>query len=180
MRRLFFAFLLVTAPAFADSITIGTLTYLGTNSQGYSTYQVVLNTTGITAEPHLVDIGIGANQIGATYGPFNSVDTITFGPGGGVPNCGPCPSISVIAWFPNDKTFLLANAESFTPWKSTSPLIVPLPGHSTILAGQSAPIIITSVPEPGTAFLIGIGLASLIARRRFSSSPPGIVPKKKK
>ncbi|HWO32446.1 MAG TPA: PEP-CTERM sorting domain-containing protein [Candidatus Acidoferrum sp.] len=42
---------------------------------------------------------------------------------------------------------------------------LPLPGQSFIQPGQSVPIVITAVPEPGTALLLGIGLASLVVRR---------------
>jgi len=72
MRFLTFLLLLLTAPAFADSITIGTLSYLGPNAQGISQYQVVVNTNGITAAPIMFDIGIGNDQGGAALGPYTT------------------------------------------------------------------------------------------------------------
>src|SRR5262252_616589 len=82
----------------------------------------------------------GIKSNGVTFGPFSSVSTFTLGPGPGVPNC-PCSLVSSIAWFPNDTTLTLANGYPFKVWKNIDPLIVPLPGNSTVIAGQSTPII---------------------------------------
>ncbi len=172
MRLLTFLLLLLTAPAFADSIDIGTLSYLGLNSQGISQYQVVINTNGITAAPIMFDIGIGNDQGGAALGPYNTTLPINIiYLGAGIPSC-PCTSLTFGVIFDLSSlptTFQLANGKSFTPITTTNSTILPLPGQTFIQPGQSVPILITSVPEPATVSLMGIGMICLIAqwRRRF-------------
>jgi hypothetical protein len=172
MPRLFFALFFLSAPALANSvITIGTFTYLGPNSQGRSQYEIELNTNGVTAEPFtLVGVAIGSNNGGATFEIPTTADfdlTIT---GGGFGNC-PCTSIFLsLGISPSGRpvTFLLANGTPFTAYALDTSTLLPLSGQFFIQPGQSVPITLTAVPEPGTALLIGFGLASLVIRRARS------------
>lgn len=177
MRYLTFLLLLLTAPAFADSIDIGTLSYLGPNAQGFSQYQVLINTNRITAAPIMFDIGIGTDQGSAELGPYNTTLPLNLlfhgGPSQGLPPC-PCASIGFSVVFDLSSlptTFLLANGKSFTPLTSTNSTILPLPGQTFILPGQSVPILITSVPEPATVSLMGIGMICLIAQWKRRPRP---------
>jgi hypothetical protein len=168
MRRLGFLFLLLTFPsiaALADSITIGELTYLGLNSQGVSQFQVQIDSTnGITAAP-LTFLGLeGAN--GALEGishTFNTAQTTEYYFSW---TC-PCTAFTFVLEF-NDEgklfTFLLANGKPFTAYDATFSTILPLSGQTSIRIGQSVPIRIAEVPEPGTALLLCGGLACISAK----------------
>jgi hypothetical protein len=177
MRRLGFLLLLLSTPALADSITIGTFTYVGTNPQGLSTYQAVFN-SGVTAEPLFFPVVVLGFQFGAqTLGPFDSSNTITLGPGPGILNC-PCSFVSftpVLSQSSPTFTFLLANGQLFNALSASTSIILPLPGETLVQPGQSVPITLTAVPEPSTALLVGIGLTILIVIVRWKprTATPG-------
>lgn len=169
MARMVFVLLFLSTPALANSIiTIGAFTYLGPNSQGLSQYQAVLNTNGVTAEPFtFIGYGFGENgggvccpSIPTTAGPITI--TVTFG------RC-PCSSFSFTLLLPGSPnkpfTFLLANGQLFTAYSVDTSTVLPLPGRSSIEPGQSVPVQITAVPEPGTALLIASGLTCFVGRR---------------
>ena len=62
MRKLLLVVLLTPLAAFADSITVGTVTFLGYNAQGFSGFQMsFIPTAGITAQPLSFWAGITAN-----------------------------------------------------------------------------------------------------------------------
>lgn len=167
-----FVLLFLSIPALANSVasvTIGTLTYLGPNSEGASQYQIDLDSHDVTAEPFMSIVAVIGNDLGAesieipTTAGFNLVITRGFN------NC-PCTSISlslVISYDTSQKvTVLLANGKSFTAFAVDTSTILPLQGQSFIEPGQSVPIELTAVPESGTALLLGIGLAGLLVRPR--------------
>lgn len=174
MRRLGFLLLLLSTPALADSITIGTFTYLGTNAQGLSTYQAVFN-SGVTAEPLFFPIVLLGNQFGAqSLGPFYSSNTITLGPGPSILNC-PCTFVSfavVLSQSSPTFTFLLANGQPFSAFSVSTSIVLPLTGETFVQPGQSVPITLTSVPEPSAALLMSIGLTILIVRWKHHAHTP--------
>jgi len=170
MYRVVLAFVCLTAPALANSITIGTLTYLGENSQGASQYQIQINTNGITAQP----FGNVLSRFGTDLGsltfaiPTTAAFTETFLGGNGLHNC-PCTSISLTMLFDAQGhriTFLLANGQPFTAHGISTATLLPLSGQSFIQPNQSVPIQITAVPEPTTMLLLGSGLVGVLVRRR--------------
>lgn len=167
MRRIGFLLLLFAAPALADSITIGTFTYVGTNSQGFSTYQAVFN-SGVTAEPLFFNSAVlliqipGGNIDGISIGSVSGSSTLTIGPMLNL-SC-PCTFISFLLYL-NQTTFLLANGQSFHTFGTSTPaIILPLAGDSFVQPGQSVPIILREVPEPSMAVLMSIGLTILTVR----------------
>ena len=175
MRRFFLPILPVVlllflpSAAFANSLPIGTLTYLGENSQGASQYRIQIDTTGITAEPFtnlVAEVGgkLGAGTIGIpTTAGFTQIISEGF------TNC-PCTSF-FFALFLSDipshpVTFLLANGQSFTAYSKDISTLLPLEGETFLQPGQSVPIVLTAVPEPGTLFLTCSGILVFLVRRR--------------
>jgi hypothetical protein len=159
----------LSSTAFADSLAIGTLTYLGENSQGISQYKIQIDTNGITAEPftnRVAEVGskLGAGDIAI---PTTAGFTEIIGQGF-TPNC-PCTSfffglfLSDIPSHP--VTFLLANGQPFTAYSKDVSTLLPLPGQTFLQPGQSVPIVLTAVPEPGTLFLMSGGAVALLLRR---------------
>lgn len=172
MPRIGFLVILLAAPLFADSITIGTLTYLGTNSAGYSSYSVNFDTTGVTAHPFELNLALGGS-----FGPFSSVQELTLGPGPGIINC-PCTAVEISIYFPSSQppTLQLVSGSLFHPLPITNSFILPLAGQMFIQPGQSVLIEITAVPEPGTMLLVASGLPFLLKclqrpRRQIISGP---------
>jgi hypothetical protein len=155
--------------AFADSITVGTLTFLGYNSQGLSEFQMsFISTAGITAEPLNFEVAILVNGGSADDHFVTTSEPVTFlemgGPATGLPPC-PCGSLGVLLFFDNAYddpfTFLLANGEPFKAYHQNISTMLPLPGQDFIQIKQSAPITITSVPEPATLLLFAVGLTPI-------------------
>lgn len=160
----FVCLLALCSLARADSITIGALTYLGTED-GVSGYQLSLNATGITLQPlSFADVILSIKGVVLDAGPMTTPTFLLFTGGQDrvLPAC-PCSSVLLDLSFlsPNSQlTFTLINGQSFT---TSSNVLVNL--HSAfgkrLVAGQSIPITLVSVPEPGTWALFGSGLLFL-------------------
>jgi hypothetical protein len=180
MRRVGFLLLtlLCAFPALADSykggpITIGTFTYLGETPQGNSQYEIAFNTTGITVDPLQLNVSIVNQRSGATFGTFPTVGppiVVT-----GYVNC-PCTFINYGVYFagggPGPFPIQLVNGQTFVAYLATnSPPFLPSPGNTYVTVGESGPILLRAVPEPGTMLLFGSGLAGLIARRGLLKKP---------
>jgi PEP-CTERM motif-containing protein len=157
--------------ALANSITIGQLQFLGTNPQGVSAFKVILDTSGVTASPlTLQNLTLIENRSAQDTGTITSPITILFlgGPGFRLPAC-PCESLQIDLFFPTaDKviTFQLAGGGLFTTNSRPKFFLRPLPGQKFLSAGESASIVLTSVPEPGTLALFAGGLAVMFSLRR--------------
>jgi hypothetical protein len=81
-----------SAGAQANSITIGQFQYLGTDSQGVSGFEVILNTTGVTASALMLkDLRLTENGTAENAGAITTPTAILFlgGPGFRLPAC-PC------------------------------------------------------------------------------------------
>lgn len=176
----------VTGAAWANSITIGHLQYLGTNPQRISAFKVTLDPTGVTSMQFgLSNLTLSVNGVSQSAGAITTPTTLLFvgGPDRALPSC-PCAMVGLQLFLsPGTKpvTLRLANGELFTTPALTTLQLVP-PGDRRVLEpGDSVPITLTSVPEPSTLALIGTGLSMTAYRfrrtriRRVSSavSHPG-------
>ena len=93
MLRWVIVLMFLATPALADSITIGTLSYLGPNSQGLSQFQIELDTNGVTAQPFTGVVGVLGNKFfGGTAFTIPTTAAFTETIVSGVFNC-PCSSI---------------------------------------------------------------------------------------
>ena len=169
------AFLGLIAPvARANSITIGQFQFLGTNPQGISAFKVTLDTTGITAFPLILqNLMLIENSRAQSTGNITSPVTILFLGGSDfpMPAC-PCKSLQVDLFTPtDDKVFTLQLASGGVFMTSSRPrfLLRPLAGQKFLSAGQSASIVLTSVPEPGTLALFSGGLGLVFYWHRWKS-----------
>jgi hypothetical protein len=89
-------------------------------------------------------------------------------PGLRLPPC-PCRSLELDLFFPTThKTFSfeLAGGDLFTTKSRPKFFLRPLPGQRFLSSGESAPVVLTSVPEPATLFLFAAGLAATLHRAR--------------
>ena len=160
-----------SAGAQANSITIGQFQYLGTNPQGVSGFKVILNTTGVTAFALMLkDLRLTENGTAENAGAITTPTAILFlgGPGFRLPAC-PCESLQIQLFFPTTEkvfTLQLAGGGFFTTRSTPRFFLRPLPGQRFLLPGQSASVVLTSVPEPGTLALFSGGLAAVVFYRR--------------
>ena len=164
---------LIAPVARANNITIGQFQFLGTNPQGISAFEVALDTTGITALPlTLQNLTLIENNSAQSTGSITSPVTILFLGGSVFPlSACPCKLLQVDLFFPTyDKVFTLqlAGGGVFTTSSRPKFFLRPLPGQRYLSAGQSASIVLTSVPEPGTLALFSGGLAAVFYGRRWN------------
>ena len=156
MRRSLFLLLtviVISSVAWCKNIVVGSIQYLGTNAQGVSAFKVVLNTTGITESPITFD-----NMTLAEQGSKQSTGSITTpvevlflgGSNLRMPAC-PCRTVRVELLLKGTEltfTFRLANGEWFTARRVNWSFLRPPRGEQFLLPGQSAPITLSSLPEP--------------------------------
>jgi len=174
--RTFFLFAFLTAAvtgAEANSITIGQIQFLGTNSQGVSAFKVILNTTGVTASSvTLRNLTLIEKGTAESTGTITLPATILFLGGAGfkLPAC-PCKSAQIKLFFDTQQktiTLQLADGELFVTNSKPVFFLLPLPKQRFLTAGQSEPIVLTSVPEPAAVTLFSGGLALLLYLQRSS------------
>jgi hypothetical protein len=151
--------------AAANSITIGQVQFLGTNSQGVSAFKITVNDAGITASAlTLANLMLMENGTAENAGVVTSPASILFlaGPGLRLAAC-PCKSAEIRLSFPTKQatfTLQLANGDLFVTSASPIFFLRPLAGNSFLTAGQSEALVLKSVPEPSpfSLFSGGVGL----------------------
>jgi PEP-CTERM motif-containing protein len=185
LRRwpLLFALLLLTAPAFADSITIGSLTFLDSDNPSNpqrAFFLLQLNTQGLTFNgrtglPVPLVFDVQAYGFG-WYGPFSTIpptNTYLF-----PPYFCPCGeavfNLSLLYPYP----FRLANGKLFIPNPNITVGLYALPGQTYLQYGQSVAIVLNSkpslAPEPASLLLFASGLlatAGVVWRKRRALAP---------
>lgn len=176
---LLFLLFLLNAPAFANSITIGTLTFLGSSdptSPHKPMFQLELNTQGVTFDSYAPELPYSlffeAQVFGLDAGVFATIPPTyaTF-----IPRyfC-PCEAAVFTMSLMNPYPFRLANGQLFNPNTTITLILEPLPGQTYLQYGQIFPIVLTSVPapvpEPGTLLLFASGLLGVAgaARRKWA------------
>jgi hypothetical protein len=173
--RFFGLLLLLAGFARADSITIGQIQFLGTFENGVSVFKVTLDTTGITAGPlAITDLflsvqGISSEGTGAITTP--AAFLFLGGSGFGLPAC-PCDSATVTLIFSSsNQAITLANGTLFTA-KGTSISILSAGAGGQLQPGDSAPIVLTPVPEPATLLFVATGVPLMTRRLLYARGGP--------
>jgi hypothetical protein len=171
--RFFGLLLLLAGFARADSITIGQIQFLGTEN-GVSAFKVSLDSTGVSAGPlTFADLLLSVQGSSEDTGPIITPVTFLFlgGSGFGLPAC-PCDSVTlklVLSSSNQPVTLTLADGRVFTAKAANiSTLGSGVGGQLQLQPGDSAAIVLTSIPEPATLTLIAIGLP-LVTKRVLSA-----------
>jgi hypothetical protein len=163
---------LLTAPAFANSITIGTLTYVGWGTWGNPPKAMMilqLNTSGMIFDSYVLalpySLAFDTQVFGWDAGQFLTIPptSIPIDP----PHYCPCEVIVFTMTLLNTGPFRLANGQLFNPSSSITVMLEPLPGQTYLQYGQSVNIVLTSqptpVPEPTSLALFGSGALGIAA-----------------
>jgi hypothetical protein len=160
--------LLLAGFARADSITIGQIQFLGTEN-GVGGFKVSLDTTGVTAGPltfaHLVLSVRGSLEAYPVSVTTPAAILFVAGPGLGLPAC-PCDSVTlklVLSSSDHPITFTLADGTPFEAKAINISVLRPGVGGQ-LQPGDSAAIVLTSIPEPATLVLLATGLPLLTKR----------------
>ena len=175
---LLFALLLLTAPAFANSITIGKLTFLGSSDPNYprkGPFLLQLNTQGLTFYrrfPHVpLPLVFDVRVFGWDGGLFTTIpatDTL-LRPMHFCPCEAAVFNMSLLYTWP----FRLANGRLFYPSSTLTVSLYAPPGQTYLQYGQSVDVVLNSqpspVPEPASLLLVANGLlatAGVVWRKR--------------
>jgi hypothetical protein len=171
----------LTDPALADSITIGTATYIGHGSWGHPSktmLAVYLDTRGLIFDSSMPSLPYSLLFDMNVYGWTGWIAT---DPPTGIlidpPHYCPCEAVVFTMSLVGTGPFRLANGHVFNPTSTITVTIESLPGQTYVQYGQSVNIVLTSqptpTPEPGSLFLFGsgtIGIAAATWRRRHRES----------
>jgi hypothetical protein len=156
MRRLMalvFFVLTATGSIWARNIVIGQIQYLGTNTQGVSAFKVTLNTNSVAESPiTFANVTLTESGRQQSTGRIVTPVEVLFVGGGSFPMPGcPCKELSLqlaVDTAAPTITLRLRNGEWITVSRVSSSFLRPLRGQLFLLPGQSAPITLTSIPQP--------------------------------
>ena len=154
-----------TSAAWANSVTIGQLQYLGTNAQRISAFKVILDPTGVTsAQLNLSNLPLAVKGSLQSAGAIMTPTTLLFlgGPGLALPSC-PCQVATLNIFLSNNNKPIrlsLANGQFLTVPGLTT-IALTSPGGRNLEPGATVPVTLTAVPEPGSIALMTTGFGML-------------------